>query len=63
MVPLDRLLVETDSPFLSPVPLRGSRNEPARVAVVTEAVAALRGTTAEAIGQATRANFDRLFKP
>jgi hypothetical protein len=43
MVPLDRLLVETDSPFLAPVPHRGKRNEPARVVRVAEAIAALRG--------------------
>jgi TatD DNase family protein len=63
MVPLDRLLIETDSPFLAPVPHRGSRNEPARVVHVAEAVGLLRGTSAEVIGDATRANFERLFKP
>ena len=50
MVPLDRLLIETDSPFLAPVPHRGTRNEPAHVVRVAEAIAELRGTTAEAIG-------------
>lgn len=63
MVPLDRLLIETDSPFLAPVPHRGGRNEPARVVHVAEAVAALRGTTAGDIAAATRDNFVRLFKP
>jgi TatD DNase family protein len=62
-VPLDRLLIETDSPFLSPVPHRGSRNEPARVARVAEVIAGLRGTTSEAIEAATRDNFRRLFNP
>ena len=45
MVPLDRLLIETDSPFLAPVPHRGKRNEPAHVVRVAEAIAELRGTT------------------
>ena len=63
MVPLDRLLIETDSPFLAPVPHRGTRNEPARVVHVAEAVAALRSTTVEAVGAATRENFIRLFNP
>ena len=63
MVPLDRLLIETDSPFLAPVPHRGTRNEPARVVHVAEAIARLRGTTAEAVGEASQANFTRLFNP
>jgi TatD DNase family protein len=63
MVPLDRLLIETDSPFLAPVPHRGTRNEPARVVHVAEAIAQLRGTTAEAVGEASRSNFTRLFNP
>jgi len=63
VVPLDRLLVETDSPFLAPVPLRGSRNEPARVVHVAEAIARLRGTTTDAVADAAQRNFERLFKP
>jgi TatD DNase family protein len=63
MVPLDRLLIETDSPFLAPVPHRGTRNEPAHVVCVAEAVARLREMTTEAVGQATRDNFGRLFGP
>jgi TatD DNase family protein len=63
MVPLDRLLIETDSPFLAPVPHRGTRNEPARVVHVAGAIATLRGTTAEAVGEAAGANFARLFNP
>lgn len=63
LVPLDRLLVETDSPFLAPVPHRGARNEPARVVRVAEAIAQLRGTTVEAIDRATSTNFERLFAP
>ena len=63
IVPLDRLLVETDSPFLAPVPHRGRRNEPAHVAHVVETVAELRGTTREEIAEATARNFARLFNP
>ena len=62
-VPLDRLLIETDSPFLAPVPHRGKRNEPANVVRVAEAIAELRGATADDIGVAARSNFERLFKP
>ncbi len=63
MVPLDRLLVETDSPFLAPVPHRGRRNEPAWAAVVGDAVAEIRGVARTSVAEATRANFDRLFGP
>jgi TatD DNase family protein len=63
IVPLDRLLVETDSPFLAPVPHRGTRNEPAHVSRVIEVVAELRGTTAAAIAEATHDNHVRLFNP
>lgn len=63
MAPLDRLLVETDSPFLAPVPHRGGRNEPAHVVHVAQAVAALRGTAVEEVARATRTNFERLFNP
>ena len=61
--PLDRLLVETDSPFLAPVPHRGTRNEPAHVGRVVEVIADLRGMTAEAVASATQQNFERLFVP
>ncbi len=63
MVPLDRLLIETDSPFLAPVPYRGKRNEPAYVARVAETIAEVRGEAAETIAGAAAANFARLFKP
>jgi TatD DNase family protein len=63
VVPLDRLLIETDSPFLAPVPHRGTRNEPAHVARVAEVIAELRGTTADAIAAATGRNYVRLFNP
>jgi TatD DNase family protein len=62
-VPLDRLLIETDSPYLAPVPHRGKRNEPAHVAVVAEAVAALRGDAPGRIREATAATFRRIFNP
>jgi TatD DNase family protein len=60
-VPLDRLLTETDSPFLAPVPHRGQRNEPAHVARVVETLAALHGLATEAMAAQTAANFRALF--
>ncbi len=60
-VPLDRLLVETDCPYLAPVPFRGRRNEPARVVEVATTVAALKGVSAEALDAAVTANFERLL--
>lgn len=60
-LPLDRLLVETDSPYLAPVPYRGRRNEPAFVAATAAAVATLKEMTPEALAAATTANFYRLF--
>jgi TatD DNase family protein len=61
-VPLDRLLIETDAPFLTPIPHRGQRNEPAHVAFTAAKIAELRGTTAEAIGAAALANTRKLFR-
>jgi TatD DNase family protein len=61
-VPLDRLLIETDCPFLSPVPHRGKRNEPAYVVEVARCLAELRGVSLEEMGQVTAENFTRLFK-
>jgi TatD DNase family protein len=60
-VPLDRLLVETDAPYLAPVPYRGKRNEPAYVAATAAAVAALKGVEPGELAAATTANFFRLF--
>jgi TatD DNase family protein len=60
-VPLDRLLVETDSPYLAPVPFRGRQNQPAYVRHVAELIAELRGVSLETIAQATTDNFFRLF--
>ena len=60
-VPLDRLLVETDAPYLAPVPYRGKRNEPAYVAATASAVAALKGISPDELAAATTENFFRLF--
>ena len=60
-IPLDRLLIETDSPFLAPVPHRGKACEPAFVADTARFLAALREEPVEALGEATSANFRRLF--
>ncbi len=60
--PLDRLLVETDAPFLAPIPHRGKRNEPAFVVEVARTLAALREMSLDAIAGATRANHARLFR-
>ena len=61
-VPLDRMLVETDSPYLAPVPQRGKTNEPGWVRFVAEEIARLRGIPLEAVAEATSANFFQLFK-
>ena len=61
LVPAERLLVETDCPYLSPVPLRGRRNEPAHVVETVRFLAELRGTTPEELGRATSENFHDLF--
>lgn len=62
-VPLDRLLTETDSPFLAPVPLRGKRNEPAHVARVVAALAELYQIDAGELARRTASNFHTLFRP
>jgi TatD DNase family protein len=62
-VPLDRLLIETDSPYLAPVPYRGKTNQPAYVPFVAKQVAELKQRSQAEIGHITSANFDRLFKP
>jgi len=61
LVPLDRLLVETDSPFLAPIPMRGKRNEPANVALVAAKVAEVKGLPVEEVARATSENARRAF--
>ncbi len=60
-LPLDRILLETDSPYLPPVPFRGQRNDPAKVRFVAERLAALRGTSVTELAEATWENACRLF--
>lgn len=60
-VPLDRMLIETDSPYLAPVPFRGKLNEPAYVRYVAEEIARLRDISVEEVAAATSTNFFRLF--
>jgi TatD DNase family protein len=60
-IPADRLLVETDSPYLAPVPFRGKRNEPAHVVHTARTLADVRGLTPDALADLTTANFTRLF--
>lgn len=61
-IPLDRMLVETDAPYLAPVPHRGKTNEPAFVVHVAEEIARLRGLSLEQVAEATTRNFFRLFR-
>jgi TatD DNase family protein len=61
-VPLDRMLIETDAPYLAPVPFRGKTNHPALVRFVGEEIARLKGISEEAVGSATTRNFFTLFK-
>lgn len=61
-VPLDRLLIETDAPYLSPVPFRGKVNEPSRVPLVAGKIAELRGMDVDAVGELSSRSFCRLFK-
>ena len=61
-VPLDRILIETDSPYLAPVPVRGRTNEPSYVPHVAAKVASLKGIPVEAVAQASTANARRLFR-
>lgn len=60
-IPLERMLIETDSPYLAPVPFRGKLNQPAYVKHVAEEIAKLRGISVEEVGNATTTNFFRLF--
>ena len=60
-MPLERLLVETDAPYLAPMPYRGKRNEPSFVVNTAKVLAELKGVSAEALAEATTDNFFRLF--
>ena len=60
-IPLDRILIETDSPYLAPVPYRGKQNHPALVKHVAETIAQLRGMDYEEIAKITTENFYRCF--
>jgi len=62
IVPSDRMFIETDSPYLAPIPMRGKRNEPAYVAQTAKFIAQLRGVSPEEIGQQTAENFFRFFR-
>jgi TatD DNase family protein len=63
LVPADRLLLETDAPYLAPVPYRGKRNEPSFVSYTAEAIAKERGISADQLAAATSQNFVRIFTP
>ena len=60
--PMDRILIETDAPYLAPVPFRGKLNQPAYVKHVAEEIATLRGVSLDEVGRLTTENFERLFK-
>lgn len=60
-IPLERMLIETDSPYLAPVPFRGKLNQPGYVKHVAEEIAKLRGISVEEVGEITSANFRKLF--
>ena len=60
-LPLDRLLIETDSPYLAPVPFRGKTNQPAYVTAVADAIAEVKGISVDKLAEITTANFYNLF--
>lgn len=60
-VPLDKILIETDSPYLAPIPFRGKQNEPKYVKYVAEKIAEIKNISVEAVAEKTSENFRRLF--
>ena len=60
-IPLDRLLIETDSPFLAPVPMRGKKNEPSFIKYTLEKLAQLKGVSSQELDKTTSNNFNKLF--
>ena len=62
VLPHDRVLIETDTPYLAPVPFRGRNNEPAYVVKVAETLASLWGVTLDEVAARTTANFEALFR-
>ena len=60
-IPLEKLLIETDSPFLAPIPMRGKKNEPSFIKYTLEKLSSLKGTTEEELSNITTNNFNRLF--
>ncbi len=61
-VPMDRLLIETDSPYLTPVPFRGKRNEPSHVVRVASAIATIKDVAVEMVAKRTRENTRAMFR-
>jgi len=61
-IPLDRLLVETDSPFLAPIPMRGKKNEPSFIKYTVEKLATIKDKTFDQMNDLTTNNFNKLFK-
>jgi TatD DNase family protein len=61
-IPMDRLLIETDSPYLAPIPYRGKTNNPSYVPFVAKQIAEIKGLTVDEVAEATSRNFDQLFK-
>ena len=60
-IPLEKLLIETDSPFLAPIPMRGKKNEPSFIKFTLEKLSSLKGTTIEQMSDITTDNFNKIF--